>query len=662
MLLYPLLYLTLGALVCFALSDRRLSPGVWLAVGCSVAVLLGLASALVGLGRWLLEAVLWLGPVGLVALSLRGPVRERIRRRLTGQSIPAREALPIAVLVLATGWVLWYHSGIPPANYDLLSYHLPLALEFGGPDGGRRLLLAPETFYSRLPLGAPILEAPLVPGPMEERFGLGRHALFGLALLCGMTSAWRITRRLGGRRVAPMVAAAAFVLHPLLLDAFRMAMADVLLAVMALASVELLLVAAGPARSCAAAFLAGLTAASLGALKLSAIGVFSVPLGVAAACWFLLPRPGRQGAVLLALFVLGGVLAFGPWLARTTAAGGHPLHPFRGEVAEGAPGWAWSAEQAEFVVGVHGPRGVLSGEYWTDAVTRPGRFGYTIPGTEISLLLLAALAGAFLLPRRIALPLLVVPVLGYLSWLGVQHNPTRFLFPAFAPLFALAAVGMCRLPKMGLAPMAIVAFAGLFFVYHAVQPFLLARDFFPQHRSHLRERAVDAYVGRGYMDVVRATRQVGEGGVVLFFEARPSLFTGPVVSNTVWDRPPWAEWLRESEDAGAFARRLREEGIGRVFVNESEWGRLLDFYAAEEVPLRGDLRGRIGVNAQLREETIMAALVAYPPHRFAGLDEPGLTVLLDFLRWTRRNAFLSVPAGNGAEIWFAEIPESNTTP
>ncbi len=673
LILHPLLYLALGALICFALTERRLSAGAWLAVGCSATVLVGFLSASAGLGRWLLEAALWLAPLGLVALMLRRPMRERLRRRLTSRNIPAREAVPIAVLAIAVGWLLWYHSGIPPANYDVLSYHLPLALEFGQADGGRTLLMAPETFYSRLPLGAPILEAPLVPEPMDERFGLGRHALFALALLCGMTTAWRITRRLGGRLVAPLVAAVLFVLHPLLLDGLRMAMVDVLLAAMGLAAVELLLVAAGPARSRPAAFLAGTVAAGIVTMKLSAAGVFLVPAGIAAACWLLLPRRGgtpgsiprldREGVVRFAAFALGVAVMLTPWLTRAALVGGHPFHPFAGEVTEAGPGWPWSAEQAEFVTGVHGPRSVLSAEYWKDAFTRTGRFGYTIPGTGISLLLLASVVGAWFLPQRTGLVLLAMPALGYLAWLGVEHNPSRFLFPVFAPLFPLAALGLWHAARAGRVPLLLTGLAALFFVYHAVQPFLMAREFYPQHRSHYRERAMDEYVGPGLMAVVRTAREETRGGVLLFFEARPSLFHEPVVSNTVWDRPPWEDWLRESADAEAFARRLAGEGIGGVFVNEAEWGRLLDFYAAEGVPLRGRLIGRIGINAPLREETIMAALEAYPPHRFAGLTERDLTVLRDFLRWSRRAALQWVPVGDGgAEIWFAPIPESNETP
>lgn len=554
--------------------------------------------------------------------------------------------LPAILLFGIAALVLHYRAlATPVMNYDVLSYHIPLARGFMEGEG-RSLLLEPDTFYARLPLGAAILEAPLVSSFWSNGFGAGLNLLAVLATLGGALSAMRVAGWLGARRPMRWFAFLVYTLHPMFLGAATNALFDPLLALLAIASLELLLASYSRSGTWHQSLLAGVLAGSAFALKFNAVGVAIIPLFFVA----MVMGGRRRDWKGPALFVVGLAIAMAPWLIRSMIVGGHPLHPFRGFTE------TWTAEQAAFVVEVHLPQTPFSAEYWLDFSRKAGAFGF--PGTMlpfIAALLILAL-GWRDRGLRLFWPIAAAVIAGYCSWLTVRNSPARFLAPSVAlsiPLLAAAADIVAR--RLGRRTVVHGAMFVLLAVY-TVPPLWQGRGVAGSLRGEERIALMDALSADLQMaHMLRVDPP--EGRMLLLFEARPALFPDNPVYNTVWDQPPWASLLKESMDAAEFSRRLRAENITVLFVNEAEFGRLLDFYATAAIPFDGPHRGFASVSPSVSDEQAIAWLAAYPPFRFAGLSGRDLTVLLDFLRSQRRYASSPLRAGPNAEIWHATIRE-----
>lgn len=331
--------------------------------------------------------------------------------------------------------------------------------------------------------------------------------------------------------------------------------------------------------------------------------------------------------------------------------GGHPLHPFAGFTE------TWTAEQARFVVDVHQPIVVLSSDWFSAAISKMGTLGFPLMGTPV-VLLLSIIAVSRSTSYR-GLPLLIGALVAYAAFLGVRHNPDRFLYGGallLVPVAACSARSFGRPIQRLAIPVlaALLCFASLATVRNAL-------SFDPVYRPHYREALLGVYVGESLpsMAAIASDQAVG-GTLLLFFETRPSLFQGAVESRTVWDQASYAEDLRSARDDEDFARRLLARGITTIFVNEAEWGRFIDFYAPEARLDGMRAFGRIGLSAAITNEERIAALAAYPPHRFAGLTSREIAILDTFLRQLRRSTMLATSAGE-AEIWTARIPPVDPT-
>lgn len=621
---------------------RRCSAGAALALAMALLIWTGFFIHLAGLPHvvlTVLAAVTGLGAAGVMC------TREK-RKTLHPRWPTGILVLPALVVFGIAALVLQYRAlATPVMNYDVLSYHIPLARGFL--DGeGRFLLLHPDTFYARLPLGASILEAPLVSSFWSNGFGAGLNLLAILATLGGALSAMRVAAWLGAQLTMRWFAFFVYTLHPMFIGAATNALFDPLLALMAVTSLEFLLASFSRSGTLRHAILAGVLAGSAFALKFNAVGVAIIPLFFVAMVIGVRRRDWRRPA----LFAFGLVLAMAPWLIRSMIVGGHPLHPFRGFTE------TWTAEQAAFVVAVHLPQTPFTASYWLDFSRKAGAFGF--PGTMlpfIAALLILAL-GWRDRGLRLLWPISAAVIVGYCSWLTVRNSPARFLAPSVAlsiPLLVAAADIVAR--RLGRR----TVFHGAMFLLLAVYtlpPLWQGRGVAGSLRGEERIALMDSISADLQMaHLLRVDPP--EGRMLLLFEARPPLFPGNPVYNTVWDQPPWAPLLKEATDAADFSRRLRAENITTVFVNEAEFGRLLDFYATEAIPFDGPHRGLASVSPAVSDEQALAWLAAYPPSRFAGLSGRDLTVLLDFLRSQRRYASSPLRAGPNAEIWHATIRE-----
>jgi hypothetical protein len=628
-----------GAVV---LTRRRITPSflaLSFAVGCAIAVVVLAALAWAGfsLGRWL---PLVAAPVALAVAGWRIAGRRcrfaGFRPRAMAPALWLLAAFAFLPVVLQAPLV-----ARPLVSFDVASYHVPLARQYAA--GGAFLEVA-GNFYARLPVGAFLLYAPVVRPSDPSGIEPGVRLLVWCAIAaCGLL-AGRIAGHLGARRGARLAATALVLWHPMAWDVALQGLSDVWAALFALGAADCLLrgIARREARSLLlGAFLAG----SAASVKLSAVGIVFLPLGLLGLA--ALVRGGRARAPrLAAALALGALLAGGPWAVRATVIGGHPMHPFAGETPD------WSAAQAAFVVREHDPLPVSSGRYWRAVASRAATFGYPLAivppredgagGFSVSALLALALIGGVVGRRRRAVWLLAgASVLGYLAWNTVGLNPARFFMPG---ALLLAPVGALALSRGAMARR--VAGVGLVVLGVAASairlPLLAAWD------NAAWEGVRDAILPGGL--AAEADRLAGEGTLLLLFESRPAWFASPVEWNTVWDVPPWAGELRASADARAFARALQARGVTAVLVNEHELGRFIDFYGGLEGPPRIG-----GVGARAGSEELAAALAAWPPARHAGFTPDELSRLADFLLLCRRQASPTLSAGPVSEIWTAPL-------
>jgi len=634
---------------------RRASVASSFALGCAVVVpVLALASAL----RVLPAGAFILGAGG-AALGLRALLRARKNGGRYLPTLRRRDAPAWALALVATiGCAAWFPTVFrPELSYDVLSYHLPVARHFRAGFG-----LLDGNYYSRLPSAPFLLYAPVVPSPDATLEAPGVRLMLWCALAAGAALCARVAGQLGARRTARAAAAALYAWHPMVAGAQINSNSDLFTALFALAAAERALSALRTRRRHDWA-LAGFLAGTAVATKFSALGIVLIPMlaGLAAAIvpTFLSRRSPQPSSLILHPFLfllLFAALAYAPWAIRAVAVGGNPLHPFVGE----APGW--SADQNAFLVAQHRPQSPLSGDYWRDAAAKADVLGYALAvvppdpitgegGLRVSVVLVLVLASLARL-RHAGTRFVVVAILaGCAAWLTVGLAPGRFAMPCVGLALALAVATVSKAPYFGLR-VGGWALLGLAFAFSTLGLVRSGTASAPwRAEAWTRNGLLPANVHRAALD------PEASGRLLLLFEARGRWFPENAVSNTVWDVPTWADDLKAAADATDFARRLRARGIERLFVNEFEWSRLVNFY--------GDLKpkpamGTVGV-AEHRAD-VARWLAAYPPFRFAGFDDADLGVLAEFLVLARSQATQTAPAGPVSAIWLAPVPQVPPAP
>lgn len=660
----------LAGAACFARLGRRLpSAGACLAVGLALTVLLELAN------RWLGLVAFFPLFVQLTLVALIGGGKGlRFLRLPCGPTLPSRRPLRTYLLLLGcmlllAGYLYIWCAGVPVANYDVLSYHIPLAWGLAQPDKALSPLFHPTTFYARMPLAGSLLESRFV-GAGADASGVGLHLFLIATTFAGASAAARCAAWLGARTAGRLLAAILYLYHPLLTGAVINAVMEPMVGLMAIAGAELLLVGASRRGRLLHFLLAGLLAGTAMAIKFSAAGTAVIPLGIIAGCYALRHLRARQFGRFLReplLFGVGVLVAMAPWFARGVALGGHPMFPFQGEDAN------WRHEQAQFVVDQHHPQSPLSAGYWADFARKNGSLGYpagavlqslrlvqSAGAVPLSLALLLAIWAAVRRPK-LCLPWLIAAGVGYAAWLTVRLNPDRFLVGSAVLLVPLgacaAAANLMRSPARLIGLLASIAAVG------GVQLPLL-RDAFTTpaiYRAESRRALVESEKVMRIIDI--ATDEAQRGKLLLLFEARAGLFPGNTEYTTVWDQPSWAPLLRGAANDAEFARRLRDAGYTGILVNDAEWGRLLDFYASQWTGARQKLYGHFGILANLPPDQLLTLLRSFPPYHFARFTDAELQVLADFLLSQRLQSVIAapVPGGYNCEVWFATIKVTGGT-
>lgn len=627
-------------------------------MGIAVAIFLGFFSILLFGGLiplWLLLATAAV-PAAWGVYRRRGELQSWRFPPAAPNKIDRLYRMVLLIILLTGLFVLARFIGVPVQSFDLLSYHLPLARSMAATGEARNVLLAPEIFYARMPLGAPIVQAPLVFGGWRTGFGIGFHLFSAMSILAGAVSCARVAGWFGAKSVGMLLAAGFYLFHDLMIRSLVNGVYDPTVGLMAMAGAELTLQSYSRSGPGWYALLAGGVAATAGILKFSALGTALVPVGIIAAAGMWRFREGTPWSVRgrgVLVFAVGAAIVLLPWFARAVFLGGSPMFPFTGESA------AWTAEQGRFVVEQHHPLNVFSGAYWSGLFSKLSTFGYPLILPWIPALLAAALLGAY--RRRSVAPFVAAALAGYAAWLTVELNPGRFLIPASVLLIPPAVIGF-SLAMRKAENRRFVELAAIGILLLNAWPSIRDAYYFkPVYTQQARDYAMDSLGPQ--MSVVRFARTDTEnrGRLLLFFETQTGLFPPGTEARTVWDQPSWAPLLKQSGTPEQFENALREEGYTGIYVNDFEWGRLLQFYARDQidpgqVDLPEELQGYglmqlMSVRSPLAEQ----GLAAYPPYRFAKFADRDLTVLLEFLRSKRNGAEALAQLGPYAEAWYARL-------
>jgi len=185
---------------------------------------------------------------------------------------------------------------------------------------------------------------------------------------------------------------------------------------------------------------AGICAGLAGGCKYTALVFVAVSLALA---WLMIMRaPLRVRLTRVAIFGVGTLLAFCPWLIRNAAFTGNPVYPFAYEWFGGA---AWSAEQAEQWSTAHavpaesdtlpGRLAIAGRELFgsIDAQTQTFRLSLFGPGIFV-----LGLVGLLMRRSRRGVLLAAWSVLIAVGWIALTFIPGRFAMPLIVPLALLA--------------------------------------------------------------------------------------------------------------------------------------------------------------------------------------------------------------------------------
>lgn len=564
----------------------------------------------------------------------------------------------------------------PPANYDVLEYHLGAVCHWLRGGGIRPF---EHLFYSALPFEVEMWYAggcffegnPLMPAtPKLINFGV---LLFTVGALYSLASS------LCRRRSLRILACLLFTIHPLTEIVSQDALNDLGLtwfaALGALAWLRWY-------RSGHRLFLV-LFAVFLGltvCCKYTAVGLIVFP-----AALILVPvavgLPSRKAGdgklvnLLVTWLLVGGIAAavFAPWAIKNVMHYGNPVYPLLSGIF---PSSTWSPEQTAFYVEAHGRTNPATAAYWR-------AFGRAL--WQLGPWLIAAVAaGCFVRNERTAAAALTAAVgAGLLIHSVFTHNPARFILPFLPVLVCLAARFLDRAVDAAKAPVRVallapfVLWAG-FGVLGAIDPGIpvaIDRSIVPVSNTQAPPSGARLFSWAGFplLDkgpaalnlaqfvfsrttrifvlgqalnerVVESQRFINEmtepdSRVFLLFEARIACFDRDVEVGSVFDRSPLLELASAVDSAEALLRQLAEEGFGYLYVNEFELKRLSTTYGG----------------AEITTDDFASLLDRYPPFsqdpRFSRCRD----VICAFIGLCRQRAVYSMVPNQVAGIWIARI-------
>jgi hypothetical protein len=513
--------------------------------------------------------------------------------------------------------VLWIEEGL---GYDVLEYHLAVPKEFC--EAGRMGFL-PHNVYSNFPLNSEMLSLLMMVlrGDSIEAAFMAVTANVGLAILF-IAAAW-----MAARQFSPTVGLVAGVLAgttPWIAYLAGIAYVEPGMLAMGMAAMAAgLKVARSETLATRWALTAGLLAGLACGFKYTAVPLIAAPLGI-----LMLARPrssvsdagsseslesqgsadaeanGRHGSRplrpgggprLLALYALGAVLTFSPWLIRNVANTGNPFFPLAYDVFKDRSG-SWDAALNERWERAHG-----SADAEQTLSSLPARIWSRTAGDfRMGILALPlAIVGALRRRDRWTLVLLIILALQFGVWLLATHLFARFAVVMLLPLLLLAGrapegtpasmevprPGSSRplpseqvrhpdwWPKWMVAALVIGTGLNLYrlgTLYYdhggvAIGAYGQTRLFVEGHWPDARHWAAINALGP-------------DSRTLLVGEARTFYARSPVEYATVFNRHPLAEVVRAAQDPREVIDWLWRRGTTHVLVNWVEVRRLADTY------------------------------------------------------------------------------------
>ena len=318
--------------------------------------------------------------------------------------------------------------------------------------------------------------------------------------------------------------------------------------------------------------LAGICAGFACGCKYTAVSLTVLPLALV-----LLVGSRRAPAQRVAgvfLFLLGGTVAFSPWLIKNQVLTGNPVFPLANSVFKAEPP-GWGAEQTERWDAGHRPKpeentvGARLGSLWSKiAGDCYQRFGPVV--------LTLGLLGLYGRKRTRLDGALVLAVLAQLgAWLLFTHLYARFAVVLLVPLCLLAgrALTGTTQPRRFKAVAALVVLgAGFNFLFLA-----------SLYRSEALGAAPAEVIYQGELPGFEFMQVVNEqlptdAHTLLIGEARAFYFQRRVDYYTVFNQQPLVELLRRSPTEEKVLDWLRGRGYTHVLVNWLEVDRLARTY------------------------------------------------------------------------------------
>jgi hypothetical protein len=258
-------------------------------------------------------------------------------------------------------------------------------------------------------------------------------------------------------------------------------------------------------------------------------------------------------------------------------------------------------------------------------------------------------------------------LIAYLLWNLVRESQARFLLPAVLLVIILVAQVLnslpCGLPRAAAAAVLALAACGNM-LYHATRldngrafqylvrmPLLRPANpdpSIPDPRAEFYSQNLGA-LG----DVMKeANKRLGwepRTRILLLYEARPYLFAGRTIYNTVFDASELLRLARGAKSGQEIVRKLNAAGITYMLVNREELRRFVDQYAR---PVQLE---RLGIRNVMEEfAKIETPEDLYPPF-YLSPDWPEMRQpVLEFLKLTR-DAALSRAGRAPAEVYLAPL-------
>lgn len=559
---------------CLAIA---LGTGVlaWLTVALGVAAVLNQLVAhllLAGGGLLALIGAWWLRAHPAAAAAAPEP---RLPRTVIGTAFLLPLAVPTSIAIFGAclpPGILWTEE---VRGYDVLEYHLQVPREYL--DAGRIRFL-PHNVYASFPQQVEILYLLLmhlrgsaldaaIPAQLL-------HTLFGVLAVVAL-AAWAPPG--WPRRTVALLAGST----PWLAYLGCLAYVELGMLFYAALAAALLLEAIrsnGPGqwRTVVAA---GLCAGLAVGCKYTALAFVAAGLGVA---WVCVARGGVATRLRpLALFGMGTLLTFSPWLLRNAAFSGNPVYPFAYHWFGGA---AWSDEQAE-----QWDRGHRPPAEQTTPIARLRAAGALFGARKFGPVMFGLALVSLLATRsRSTTMLMLWSALILLGWLGLTHMPERFAVPLIVAACLLIGQGAAtcsaradgaveRTGRWRLPVFVTVALLG------ALLNLTTLVGIFREHADWALQRGVPLGALLGATEIVRdqvvpLNRVLPDDARVwLVGEARAFYLKPQVHYTVVFNRDPWIEFARTATPWEA-VDWLRTQNVSHLVFSWLEIERLRGSY------------------------------------------------------------------------------------